>query len=134
MLHNRIPTFEFSRIRREISIVVEKLQSQALGWWRCPVQSDRVDPACQDTWKMEKGRDICFNFNQICRFCLSQGGVMSAIFADSGQEITSLPTKIMSCVSIQVSVVFPFHRLKLKGMCRVVWGGGFCCYPFYGVT
>jgi hypothetical protein len=28
---------------------------------------------------------------------------MSAIFADSGQGITSLPTKIMSCVSIQVS-------------------------------
>lgn len=27
---------------------------------------------------------------------------MSAIFADSGQEITSLPTKIMSCVSIQI--------------------------------
>ncbi|XP_069696363.1 zinc finger protein 732-like isoform X2 [Periplaneta americana] len=51
---------------------------------------------------MEKGRDICFNFNQICRFCLSQGGVMSAIFADSGQEMTSLPTKIMSCVSIQI--------------------------------
>ncbi|PSN44162.1 hypothetical protein C0J52_17428, partial [Blattella germanica] len=38
----------------------------------------------------------------ICRFCLSQGGVMSAIFADSGQEITSLPAKIMSCVSIQI--------------------------------
>jgi hypothetical protein len=52
---------------------------------------------------MEKGRDICFNFNQICRFCLSQGGVMSAIFADSGQGMTSLPTKIMSCVSVQVS-------------------------------
>lgn len=28
---------------------------------------------------------------------------MSAIFADSGQGITSLPSKIMSCVSIQVS-------------------------------
>ncbi|XP_021927842.1 zinc finger protein 483-like isoform X4 [Zootermopsis nevadensis] len=51
---------------------------------------------------MEKGRDICFNFNQICRFCLSQGGVMSAIFADSGQGINSLPSKIMSCVSIQI--------------------------------
>ncbi|KAJ9573985.1 hypothetical protein L9F63_008643 [Diploptera punctata] len=51
---------------------------------------------------MEKVRDICFNFNQICRFCLSQGGVMSAIFADSGQDTTSLPAKIMSCVPIQL--------------------------------
>jgi hypothetical protein len=74
---------------------------------------------------MEKGRDICLNFNQICRFCLSQGGVMSAIFADSGQGITSLPTKIMSCVSIQVSVVFPFDRLKPKGMFGVVWAEAF---------
>jgi hypothetical protein len=65
---------------------------------------------------MEKGRDICFNFNQICRFCLSQGGVMSAIFADCGQGIPSLPTKIMSCVSVQVSVAFPFGRLKLNGL------------------
>lgn len=50
---------------------------------------------------------------------------MSAIFADSGQEITSLPTKIMACVSIQVSVVFAFDGHKRKGMCGVVWAEAF---------
>jgi hypothetical protein len=37
---------------------------------------------------------------------------MSAIFADCGQGITSLPSKIMSCVPIQVSCdkVFAYHQ------------------------
>ena len=34
---------------------------------------------------------------------------MSAIFADCGQGITSLPSKIMSCVPIQVSSDFVFR-------------------------
>jgi len=34
---------------------------------------------------------------------------MSAIFADCGQGITSLPAKIMSCVPIQVSCDFVFR-------------------------
>jgi hypothetical protein len=43
---------------------------------------------------------------------------MSAIFADCGQGITSLPAKIMSCVPIQVSCnyVFRFHQPKLEGL------------------
>jgi hypothetical protein len=41
---------------------------------------------------------------------------MSAIFADCGQGITSLPTKIMSCVSVQVSVVcFPATKSERYG-------------------
>lgn len=54
---------------------------------------------------------------------------MSAIFADSDQGITSLPAKIMSCVSIQVSDVFPFDRHKPKGMCGVVWAEAFVVTP-----
>lgn len=53
---------------------------------------------------------------------------MSAIFADCGQGITSLPAKIMSCVPIQVSCdfVFRFHQpaLAKRGCCGAVWGGG----------
>nr|CAD7448920.1 unnamed protein product [Timema bartmani] len=53
---------------------------------------------------MDREKNISFDFNQICRFCLSQGGVMSAIFDDDGENSTiSLPSKIMACASVQLS-------------------------------
>jgi len=45
---------------------------------------------------------------------------MSAIFADSGQGITSLPTKIMSCVSVQVSGDYAFRNYPAQARGAVV--------------
>jgi hypothetical protein len=60
---------------------------------------------------------------------------MSAIFADSGQGITSLPTKIMSCVSIQVSVdCVSILPAQAEGYVWVCLGRGLLLLPVWCMT
>ncbi|XP_067000213.2 uncharacterized protein [Anabrus simplex] len=48
---------------------------------------------------------ITYNINRICRFCLSESGVMSTIFdKEIHGSAVPLPVKIMMCVLIQVDV------------------------------
>jgi len=51
-----------------------------------------------------------FTLEKTCRLCLSQGGVLSAIFQEDVDEpgFISLPAKIEACVNVEVIENYAF--------------------------